>query len=295
VILDVTLRDGAVTTATRLAQLEAQLVARESVASLGQLAAGIVHEIKNPLNFVTSFSALSIELLDELKGALATGSAETVQEVVRLLSDNLAKIREHGRRADSIMRSMLLQARGGSGQRQASNLNGLVAESFALAYHGARGKAPGFNCRFHTSFDPTVGTVDVVPEEITRVLVNLASNAFYATESRRRAAADPVYMPTVEVTTKRIADMVELRVRDNGVGIPENVRQKLFTAFFTTKPVGEGTGLGLSLSAEIIRRHGGAITVESVEDSHTTVTIHLPLLPIDPALAQSPSATRDYS
>jgi PAS domain S-box-containing protein len=263
---------------------QANLIQAEKMASLGQLTAGIAHEIKNPLNFVNNFAILSVELLDELKEAAApaltaldeAGRAE-VDEVVGMLTSNLEKITEHGRRADGIVRSMLEHSRGGSGERRRVDLNTLVEEALNLAYHGARAQDQSFNITLQREFAPGIAPVELVPQDVTRVLLNLFSNGFYAATRRARSETAPEYEPTLKVTTHELGDAVEICVRDNGVGIPAEIRERLFQPFFTTKPTGEGTGLGLSISYDIVtQQHGGSITVDSQAGAFTEFTVRLP-------------------
>jgi signal transduction histidine kinase len=246
-----------------------RLIQTEKLASLGQLTAGIAHEIKNPLNFINNFSAVSIELADELRGVLNQekfrGKARhEVDELTGLLKDNLGKVVQHGKRADSIVKNMLLHSRAGSGEHRPSDINALVEESLNLAYHGARAERPQFTVALHRSFDPEVGTIEVFPQEISRVLLNLISNGFYAVTRRKADSGDALFEPTVSAVTKGRAGHVEIRIRDNGTGIPPDVKEKMFNPFFTTKPAGEGTGLGLSMSYDIIvKQHGGTIDVDT--------------------------------
>jgi signal transduction histidine kinase/HAMP domain-containing protein len=279
----------------QLKAAQASLIQAEKMASLGQLTAGIAHEIKNPLNFVNNFAELSRELLDELKETLAPlgyGTAEEneeLNEVMTTLDANLAKILEHGRRADGIVTSMLLHSRGGSGDRRNSNLNLLVDEALNLAFHGARAQDQGFNVALERDFDPDLEPIEIVPQDITRVFLNLFGNAFYAVSKRRREGGEAAYAPVVRVTTRARADEVEIRVRDNGIGMLPEVRDRAFTPFFTTKPTGEGTGLGLSISYDIIvQQHGGTIAIDSSEGEFTEFTIRLPCHPR--ALAAPPAA-----
>ena len=264
-----------------LQRAQSRLVQSEKLASLGQLTAGIAHEIKNPLNFVNNFAALSKELVDELRDVL--GSAELdpdvrgeVDEIAGLLKSNLDKVVQHGKRADSIVKNMLLHSRTGSGDHRPVEINALVEESLNLAYHGARAATPGFNVTLARDYDPAAGEADIYPQEITRVLLNLMSNGFYATEKKvPGAAAD--YAPTLSVATRDRGDAVEIRVRDNGTGIPESVKARMFDPFFTTKPAGEGTGLGLSLSHDIVvKQHGGTVDVATEPGAFTEFTIVLP-------------------
>jgi two-component system, NtrC family, sensor kinase len=258
-----------------------RLVQTEKLASLGQLTAGIAHEIKNPLNFVNNFAALSAELTVELKEALKQeqltdrGRAE-VDEVTGLLKENLSKVVQHGKRADSIVKNMLQHSREGSGEHRSADINAIVDESLNLAYHGARAETAGFSIAFQRDLDPTVGMADVYPQEITRVLLNLISNGFYAATKRKAQAGDG-FEPMLSATTKNLGDKVEIRIRDNGTGIPEEAKEKIFNPFFTTKPSGEGTGLGLSMSHDIIvKQHGGSIDVETELGLFTEFKIVLP-------------------
>ena len=258
-----------------------RLIQTEKLASLGQLTAGIAHEIKNPLNFVNNFSALSAELTDELNDKLKPVAMDgkvrgEVDELTGMLRSNLEKVVQHGKRADSIVKNMLLHSREGSGEHRLADINAIVDESLNLAYHGARAEKPNFNVTMQRSFDPAVGTADVYPQEITRVLLNLISNGFYATAKRKTEAGDG-FEPTVIATTKDLGDKIEIRIRDNGTGIPDEVKVKVFNPFFTTKPAGEGTGLGLSMSHDIIvKQHGGKIDVETEPGQFTEFRIVLP-------------------
>jgi PAS domain S-box-containing protein len=259
-----------------------RLIQTEKLASLGQLTAGIAHEIKNPLNFVNNFSSLSVDLIDELHTALtpvpidAAVRAE-VKEVTDLLRGNLEKVVQHGKRADGIVKNMLLHARESRGERRSIDLNAIVDEALNLAYHGARAEKPGFTITLERNFDPAVGSVELYPQEFTRVMLNLISNGFYAATRKARDAAGPDFQPTLTVRTEAQPDAVVIRVRDNGTGIPDSARARLFEPFFTTKPAGEGTGLGLSLSHDIIvKQHGGSIAVDSRVGEYTVFTITLP-------------------
>ena len=258
-----------------------RLVQTEKLASLGQLTAGIAHEIKNPLNFVNNFSALSVELVDELDDVLkpATLDDKTREEtraLTHLLKGNLEKVVQHGQRADSIVKNMLLHSREGSGERRSVDLNAIVEDSLNLAYHGARAEKRAFNIRLERSFDPVAGMADLFPQEITRVLLNLISNGVYAAMKRKAEMRDG-YEPTIAAATRSLGDRVEIRIRDNGVGIPSGVKEKIFNPFFTTKPPGEGTGLGLSLSYDIIvKQHSGSIEVDSQPGEFTEFRVILP-------------------
>jgi GAF domain-containing protein len=258
-----------------------RLVQTQKLASLGQLTAGIAHEIKNPLNFVNNFSALSVELADELgellkSAALGDKIRAEIEELTALLKDNLGKVIQHGKRADSIVKNMLLHSREGSGEHRPADINALVDESLNLAYHGARAEKAGFHITFQRDFDPATGTVDVYPQEITRVLLNLISNGFYAATKRAAEMGDG-FEPTLKAATKNLGDKVEIRIWDNGAGIPPGIKEKIFNPFFTTKPAGEGTGLGLSMSHDIVvKQHGGKIDVDTKPDAFTEFIVTLP-------------------
>ena len=245
-----------------------RLVQTEKLASLGQLTAGIAHEIKNPLNFVNNFAALSAELTDELNEllgstALAERVRDEVDELTGLLKDNLQKVVQHGKRADSIVKNMLLHSRDGSGEHRPTDVNALVEESLNLAYHGVRAEQPQFNITLKRELDPAAGMVEAFPQEITRVLLNLISNGFYAV-AKRGSENDAGFEPVLSASTRDRGGHVEICIRDNGTGIPPEVKEKMFNPFFTTKPAGEGTGLGLSMSHDIIvKQHGGTIDVEN--------------------------------
>jgi GAF domain-containing protein/signal transduction histidine kinase len=259
-----------------------RLIQTEKLASLGQLTAGIAHEIKNPLNFVNNFSAVSVELIDELRGALGGAHLDgklraEINEIADMLQGNLDKVVQHGKRADSIVKNMLLHSRQGSGEHRPVDINALVEESLNLAYHGARAEKQGFNITLERSFDPAAGEVDLFPQDITRVLLNLISNGFYAATKRKTEADGGGYEPTLAAATKNLGDSVEIRIRDNGTGIPPEAREKLFNPFFTTKPAGEGTGLGLSLSYDIIvKQHAGSIEVDTQPGDFTEFRVVLP-------------------
>jgi signal transduction histidine kinase len=259
-----------------------RLVQTEKLASLGQLTAGIAHEIKNPLNFVNNFSAVSVELIDELREALGSVHLDSklraeISEIADTLQGNLDKVVQHGKRADAIVKNMLLHSRQGSGEHRPVDINALVEESLNLAYHGARAEKQGFNITLERSFDPAAGEVDLFPQEITRALLNLISNGFYAATKRKGQADSDGYEPTLAAATINLGDKVEIRIRDNGTGIPPEAREKLFNPFFTTKPAGEGTGLGLSISHDIIvKQHGGSIEVDTQAGEFTEFRIVLP-------------------
>jgi signal transduction histidine kinase len=264
-----------------------RLVHTEKLASLGQLTAGIVHEIKNPLNFVNNFSGISAELIDELqdtlKGITLDDKARTeLAELTATLRSNLEKVVQHGKRADSIVKNMLLHSREGSGERRSVAINALVEESVNLAYHGARAEKRNFDVTVERSLDPVAGEVDVFPQEITRVLLNLISNGVYATTKKAPTDCE-TYKPTLTASTKDLGDRVEIRIRDNGIGISPEVKDKMFNPFFTTKPAGEGTGLGLSISHDIIvKQHGGSIEVDTELGKFTEIRIILPRVAVLP-------------
>jgi two-component system NtrC family sensor kinase len=258
-----------------------RLVQTQKLASLGQLTAGIAHEIKNPLNFINNFSALSAELTDELSELLKSATIsdkirDEVDELTRVLKGNLEKVVQHGQRADSIVKNMLLHSREGSGEHRPTDINALLDESLNLAYHGARAEKREFNITLQRDFDELAGAVDLFPQEITRAFLNLISNGFYAANKRKREIGSG-FEPVLQATTRDLGDSVEIRIRDNGTGIPAEVKEKMFNPFFTTKPAGEGTGLGLSMSHDIIvKQHGGTIDVDTAPGEYTEFRIVLP-------------------
>ena len=267
----------------RLKETQEQLVVQEKMASLGALTAGIAHEIKNPLNFVTNFAELSADLLGDLcqalepvRAGLAPEEAANLDEIVSSLTGNLQRIREHGKRADSIVRGMLAHSRGSSGRRENVDLNALIAEAVNLAYHGLRARDPNFNVLIECDYDQAQPHLLAVPQDLSRVFLNVINNGCYAANERRPGAAD-AFRPTLRVTTRNWSDTVEVRIRDNGAGIPKDVMPKIFNPFFTTKPAGSGTGLGLSLSYQIVvEQHKGTIRAESQEGEYTEFVITLP-------------------
>jgi signal transduction histidine kinase/ligand-binding sensor domain-containing protein len=267
---------------TELKSTQTQLIQSEKMASLGELTAGIAHEIQNPLNFVNNFSELSSELLEELKQELANGNFEDVNAISSDLQQNLEKINHHGKRADSIVKGMLMHSRTSKGQRELTNFNALIDEYMRLAYHGLRAKDKSFNATLKTEFDPSSDKINIVPQDIGRVILNLATNAFYATNEKKKQLqkiGDNHYIPTVAVSTQKHANeknKIVLTVSDNGSGIPASVINKIFQPFFTTKPTGQGTGLGLSLVYDIIKTHNGVINVDSTDGEGTTFVIELP-------------------
>lgn len=266
---------------------QAQLVQSEKMASLGELTAGIAHEIQNPLNFVNNFSEVSAELIDEMKVELATGNQQVAIEIADDLKQNLEKINHHGKRAGDIVKGMLQHSRTSTGSREPTDINALADEYLRLAYHGLRAKDKSFNAAMKTDFDDTIGKINVIPQDIGRVLLNLYNNAFYAVQQKQKEAAEELptfeksatlYEPTVSVTTKKSGESVFITVNDNGNGIPQNVVDKIFQPFFTTKPTGSGTGLGLSLSYDIIKAHGGEISVESSVGEGSEFIIQIPVV-----------------
>ena len=261
-------------THAKLKNMQTQLVHSEKMASLGQLTAGIAHEIKNPLNFVNNFSELSNELIDEV---LVAGSEEERNEILAELKNNLTKINYHGKRADSIVKNMLQHSRTGNSEKAPVDINSMCEEYLMLSYHGMRATDSGFNCAIEKQLDENIGKVKIVPQDISRVLLNLFNNALYAVKERKNSNGETSYQPMVSVITQLLNHSILIRVRDNGTGIPDDVREKIFTPFFTTKPTGEGTGLGLSLSHDIIKAHGGEIKVNSKAVSGTEFLIRLPL------------------
>jgi len=273
-------RDEVVSSRNELAQslselraAQAQLIHSEKMASLGELTAGIAHEIKNPLNFVNNFAEVSGELFDELKD---TSDPEQRAELIALLQENLAKINEHGKRADAIVKSMLQHSRTSTGEKELTDLNALADEYLRLAYHGLRAKDKAFNASFSTQLDPNLPKVDIVPQDLGRVILNLVNNAFQAV-AEKKASAGPDYVPEVVIRTESVGDRVILRVTDNGPGIPDSIAGKIFQPFFTTKPTGQGTGLGLSLSYDIVKAHGGDLRVETTEGAGSTFILELPV------------------
>ncbi|HRI20227.1 MAG TPA: ATP-binding protein [Panacibacter sp.] len=261
---------------------QTQLIQSEKMASLGELTAGIAHEIQNPLNFVNNFSEVSAELLDEMQEEIDKGNSGEVLSIANDVKQNLEKIIHHGKRADAIVKGMLQHSRASTGKKELTDINALADEYFRLSYHGLRAKDKSFNATLHSNFDPQIGQVNIIPQDVGRALLNLFTNAFYAVAEKKKEAVIANYEPIVSVTTKKIvlpsgAGGVEIRVKDNGGGIPQKVLDKIFQPFFTTKPSGQGTGLGLSLSYDIITKvHGGELKVETKENEFTEFTIILP-------------------
>lgn len=265
-------------TLSELKSTQSQLIQSEKMASLGEMTAGIAHEIQNPLNFVNNFSEVSKELLDEMKTELAKGNTEEASVLAADVIQNLEKINHHGKRADGIVKSMLQHSRKSTGQKELTDINALCDEYLRLSYHGLRAKDKSFNAKFQIDLDPNVPKINVLPQDIGRVILNLINNAFYAVSERQKAESTnqgSAYEPTVIVSTRNNHDKIELAVKDNGTGIPQKVLDKIFQPFFTTKPTGQGTGLGLSLSYDIVKAHGGEIKVKTVENEGTEFTILL--------------------
>ncbi|MEJ7828985.1 MAG: ATP-binding protein [Segetibacter sp.] len=246
------------------------------MASLGELTAGVAHEIQNPLNFVNNFSEVSKELLEEMKTELEDGNIEDAKEIAYDIIQNLEKINHHGKRADAIVKGMLQHSRASSGKKEPTDINALADEYLRLSYHGLRAKDKDFNADFKTDLDESIGKIEVVPQDIGRVLLNLYNNAFYSVNEKKKQL-NGAFEPTVSVSTKRAGNKVEISVKDNGVGIPQKALDKIYQPFFTTKPTGQGTGLGLSLSYDIIKAHGGELKVETEEGTGADFTILLPV------------------
>lgn len=267
-------------TLAELTSTQKQLIQSEKMASLGELTAGIAHEIQNPLNFVNNFSDISKELLEELKAERSKPKEERddnlQNELINDVIANEEKINHHGKRADAIVKGMLQHSRSSTGQKGLTDINALCDEYLRLAYHGLRAKDKSFNATFETNFDDSLPRINVVPQEIGRVILNLINNAFYAVNERKKQNEEK-YEPTLLISTKKSGDQVEIKIVDNGNGIPQNIIDKIFQPFFTTKPTGQGTGLGLSLSYDIVKAHGGKINVESREGDGTAFTIQLPV------------------
>jgi len=265
----------------KLKDTQSQLIQSEKMASLGELTAGIAHEIQNPLNFVNNFSEVSKELFGEMNDELAVGNWQLAKEISKDIEQNLEKINHHGKRADAIVKGMLQHSRSSSGVKEPSDINALADEYLRLCYHGLRAKDKSFNARFETDLDASMPLVDVVPQDIGRVILNLLTNAFYAVnEKKQQQSVDSGYEPIVSISTKKTGDTVEIEVTDNGNGIPQKVLDKIFQPFFTTKPTGQGTGLGLSLSYDIITKgHEGTLKVETREGEATSFIIQIPALP----------------
>ncbi|HQZ51463.1 MAG: two-component sensor histidine kinase [Chitinophagaceae bacterium] len=257
---------------------QTQLVQSEKMASLGELTAGIAHEIQNPLNFVNNFSEVSKELLDEMKEEIEKGNYDEVKDIAKDVIQNLEKINHHGKRADGIVKGMLQHSRTSSGQKELTDINALADEYLRLAYHGLRAKDKTFNAAMKTDYDEAIGLIKIIPQDIGRVILNLITNAFYVVTEKKKQSAEGSYEPVVSVSTKNEKDKVVVRVKDNGNGIPDKILEKIFQPFFTTKPTGQGTGLGLSLSYDIITKgHGGELKVITKDGEGSEFIIHLPV------------------
>jgi two-component system, NtrC family, sensor kinase len=255
---------------------QSRLVQSEKMASLGELTAGIAHEIQNPLNFVNNFSEVSNELIDELVEEANKGNFDDARRIANDVKQNLEKVSHHGKRADGIVKSMLQHSQSGSGQLELSDINQLCDECLRLSYHGLRAKDKSFNAKFETYFDSNLEKINVVPQEIGRVVLNLINNAFYAATEKKKNNPSG-FEPTISITTKKQGDRIEISIKDNGTGIPQNILDKIFQPFFTTKPTGQGTGLGLSLSYDIVKAHNGEIQVLTEEGKGTTFIVLLPI------------------
>ena len=260
-----------------LKSTQSLLIQSEKMASLGELTAGIAHEIQNPLNFVNNFSEVNAELIAEMKDEIDKGNIEEVKAIADDIEANEQKINHHGKRADAIVKGMLQHSRSSNGIKELTDLNALADEYLRLAYHGLRAKDKSFNATMKTDFDENIGNINVVPQDIGRVILNLITNAFYVADEKKKSGAEN-YEPTVSVSTKKLVDKVEIRVKDNGNGIPQKVMDKIFQPFFTTKPTGQGTGLGLSLSYDIVKAHGGELKVETKEGEGSEFVIVLPVV-----------------
>jgi len=265
------------TTLTNLKSTQSQLIQSEKMASLGELTAGIAHEIQNPLNFVNNFSEVNRELVDELQQELKAGKIDDAIEISNDIKANEEKINHHGKRADAIVKGMLQHSRSNSGLKELTDINKLTDEYLRLAYHGMRAKDKSFNVTMKTDFDETIGNINIIPQDIGRVLLNLITNAFYAVDEKKKSGTEN-YEPAVFVVTKKLTDKIEISVSDNGNGIPQKVMDKIFLPFFTTKPTGQGTGLGLSLAYDIVKAHGGELTVTTSEQGGAAFNIQLPLI-----------------
>jgi signal transduction histidine kinase len=260
-----------------LRNTQSQLIQSEKMASLGELTAGIAHEIQNPLNFVNNFSEVSNELLDEMATEMDQGNNAEAQLILSDLKKNLEKINHHGKRADSIVKGMLQHSRASTGQKEPTDINVLADEFMRLAYHGLRAKDKSFNAKFDSDFDDSIGKINVIPQDIGRVILNLLTNAFYTVNEKKKALGES-FQPSVVIATKKVGSYVEIKVIDNGNGVPAKSIDKIFQPFFTTKPTGAGTGLGLSLCYEIVTKgHGGELKVETEEGEGSVFTVHLPV------------------
>jgi signal transduction histidine kinase len=262
-------------TLLHLKQAQSQLIQSEKMASLGELTAGIAHEIQNPLNFVNNFSEVSTEMMDEMEKEFVAGNKQEGIVLVSNIKQNLEKILHHGKRADAIVKGMLQHTRSSTGKKELTNINVLAEEYLRLAYHGLRAKDKMFNATMDTNFDNSIGKINIIPQDIGRVILNLINNAFYAITEKKKINPEN-FEPLVSVSTKKTEDKVSISVKDNGNGIPQQIADKIFQPFFTTKPAGQGTGLGLSLSYDIIKAHGGELQMQTMEGKGTVFTILLP-------------------
>ncbi len=269
-------RDKLEQTLDVLRKTQEQLIQREKMASLGELTAGIAHEIQNPLNFVNNFSEVNTELIDELKAELSTGNGQEAMMIADNIKENEQKINHHGKRADAIVKGMLQHSRSSALKKEPTDINALADEYLRITYHGLRAKDKTFNATIETDFDKSIKKIDVIPQDIGRVLLNLFTNAFYAVTEKKKQRGEG-YEPTVSVSTRNENDKVFIIVKDNGMGIPQKVLDKIYQPFFTTKPTGHGTGLGLSLSYDIVKAHGGELKVETKEGEFAEFIIELVL------------------
>ena len=260
-----------------LKDTQSQLIQSEKMASLGELTAGIAHEIQNPLNFVNNFSEVNKELVDELQQELRSGKIDEAIEISNDIKANEEKINHHGKRADAIVKGMLQHSRSSNSTKEPTSINKLADEYLRLAYHGLRAKDKSFNATLNTDFDESIGNINIVPQDIGRAILNLITNAFYAVDAKKKSGIEG-YDPTVSISTKKVGNTIEISVKDNGNGIPQKVLDKIFQPFFTTKPTGQGTGLGLSLSYDIVKAHGGEFKVETKEGEGSEFIIQLPIV-----------------
>jgi len=263
-------------TLEELKAMQSQLIYREKMASLGELTAGIAHEIQNPLNFVNNFSDVNKELIEELQIELNSGNVSEALAISNDIIENEQKINLHGKRADSIVKGMLQHSRTTAGQKELTDVNTLADEYLRLSYHGFRTKDKSFNVTLLTDFDETIGKINIVPQEIGRLLLNLFNNAFYAVIEKKKLLGE-VYEPTISISTRKANNIVEIKIKDNGMGIPQKIADKIFQPFFTTKPTGQGTGLGLSLSYDIVKVHGGTINFQTEEGAFTEFVVQMPV------------------
>jgi|SRR6185312_8125077 len=274
-------KTGVESTLAELKSTQAQLIQSEKMASLGELTAGIAHEIQNPLNFVNNFSEINREMIDELQQELKSGNVEEAASISNDIKENEEKINHHGKRADAIVKGMLQHSRASTGKKEPTDINALTDQYLRLSYQGLRAKDKSFVATMETDFDETIGQINIIPQDVGRVLLNLFNNAFYAVNEKQKAEGEKqkeAYIPTVSLSTKKSEGRIEIHVKDNGNGIPQKILDKIFQPFFTTKPTGEGTGLGLSLSYDIVKAHGGEIKVESKEGEGSTFIIQLQII-----------------